>query len=146
MKDTVWEEDTGLILLALPVHEGRDNSLAWHFDKHGRFSVKSAYKVRRADVLRNRRSGGSQGSNGAETDHSWKQDIWKLRRPRKVKHFLWRFAHSSHPLRCNLVQRGMKIDAGCPVCGNRNEDGGHLFFKCRLAKDVWRLKSGKLSS
>ena len=46
-------------------------------------------------------------------------------------------AHNSHPLRSNLVQRGMKIDYNFPICGEIGEDGGHLFFKCRLAKEIW---------
>lgn len=40
VKDIFWEEDAEVIL-ALPVHGGREKSLAWHFDKHGRFSVKT---------------------------------------------------------------------------------------------------------
>jgi hypothetical protein len=44
VREIFWEEDVELIL-ALPVHQGRDNSLAWHYDKHGVFSVKIAYKV-----------------------------------------------------------------------------------------------------
>ena len=30
--------------------------------------------------------------------------------PNKIKHFLWRAAHNSHPLRSNLEFRGMDID------------------------------------
>lgn len=67
----------------------------------------------------------------------WK-DIWKLKCPNKIKHF-WRFAHNSHPLRCNLAQRGMKISTRCPLCDHMGEDGGHLFFKFHLAKHLWRL-------
>ncbi|XP_066373674.1 uncharacterized protein [Miscanthus floridulus] len=33
----------------------------------------------------------------------------------------------------------MDIDTKCPVCARDSEDGGHLFFKCRLAKQVWNL-------
>jgi len=44
----------------LPGHQGRDNNLAWHYDKHGVFSVKSAYKVARADFLRNKSTFGQQ--------------------------------------------------------------------------------------
>jgi hypothetical protein len=43
MKEVFWEEDSAVIL-ALPVHEGRQNSIAWHSDSHGRFSVRSAYR------------------------------------------------------------------------------------------------------
>ena len=31
----------------------------------------------------------------------------------------------------------MKIDTICPIC-RKDEDGGHLFFKCKYAKTVWR--------
>jgi len=132
VRDTFWEEDAELIL-ALPVHQGRDNNLAWHYDKHGVFSVKSAYKVARADFLRNKSNFGQQGGSNCNPGGPWK-NIWKLRCPNKIKHFLWRFAHNSHPLRCNLARRGMKICTRCPVCNHMGEDGGHLFFKCRVAK------------
>jgi hypothetical protein len=52
-----WEEDTRIIL-AIPVHGGMSNLAAWHFDKKGAFSVKSAYKVFREDQLRRKRRGG----------------------------------------------------------------------------------------
>lgn len=51
VRDTFWAKDANLIL-ALPIHQGQENTLAWHFDKHGVFSVKSAYKVAREDRLR----------------------------------------------------------------------------------------------
>ena len=51
---------------------------------------------------------------------------------------MWRLAHNSHPLRGNLIQRGMKIIDKCVVCGATGEDGGHLFFKCKMAKKIWR--------
>lgn len=63
MRDSFWDEDANLIL-ALPVHQGRDNSLAWHFDKHGIFSVKSAYKVAREDFIRNRAANGQHTAGG----------------------------------------------------------------------------------
>jgi hypothetical protein len=31
----------------------------------------------------------------------------------------------------------MKIPTRCPVC-DQLEDGGHLFLKCKLAKQLWR--------
>ena len=43
VKRIFWEEDVKVIL-ALPIHEGRDNLIAWHYDNYGRFSVDSAYK------------------------------------------------------------------------------------------------------
>ena len=136
-RDLFWEEDAALIL-ALPVHQGRDNSAAWHFDKRGVFSVKSVYKVARDDQLRNRTTNGQQSGSNSAPDGVLKQ-MWKLQCPNKTKHFLWRFAHNSHPLRCNLVRRGMVISVKCPVCDHQDEDGGHLFFKCKGARDLWNL-------
>jgi len=32
----------------------------------------------------------------------------------------------------------MRIETRCTVCDSADGDGGHLFFKCCLAKEVWR--------
>jgi len=60
VRDIFWEEDAEIIL-ALSVHEGRDNFLAWHYDDHGLFSVKSASKIYRDDLLRKKDKGSAQG-------------------------------------------------------------------------------------
>jgi len=58
VRDLFWEEDAKLIL-CLPVHEGMDDILAWHYNKNGLFSVKSAYKVCVDDFKRSKtRNGG----------------------------------------------------------------------------------------
>ena len=31
----------------------------------------------------------------------------------------------------------MRIDPKCPVCEPFDEDGGHLFFKCKTVRHVW---------
>jgi len=121
----------------MPVHEGRDNVLAWHYDQHGTYSVCSAYEICRADTIRRRDQTSAQGGSRLNTDPMWDR-IWKLKCPNKIKHFLWCFIHNSHPLRCNLARKGMRIDTICPVCERTNEDGGHLFFKCRLVERVWQ--------
>jgi hypothetical protein len=33
----------------------------------------------------------------------------------------------------------MKIEERCATCNSVGEDGGHLFFKCKVAKQVWGL-------
>lgn len=137
VRDIFWEEDAEVIL-ALPVYQGRSNMVAWHYDKHGVFSVKSAYKVARDTYIRNHTSQGQQGGSNPGPLSLWKR-VWKLSCPNKIKHFLWRFLHNSHPLRDNLIRRGMEIVPRCPVCNQVGEDGGHLFFKCGMARQVWEL-------
>jgi hypothetical protein len=73
VRDTFWAGNADLILV-FPIHQGRENILAWHFDKHGAFSVKSAYKVAREDrvgvqtTAANRRA--TTGNNRVCGNHS----------------------------------------------------------------------------
>lgn len=57
----------------------------------------------------------------------------------KIKRFLWRLAHNSLALRMNLKRRRMKVDTKCIVCQRLDEDGAHLFFKCKEAKKLWQV-------
>lgn len=75
IRDTFWDEDAQLILV-IPVHGGMENMAAWHFDKKGIFSVKSAYKVFRTDQLNKSRSGGASTSNLDPGLESMWKEIW----------------------------------------------------------------------
>jgi len=37
-----------------------------------------------------------------------------------------------------LQRRVMKLDTRCCMCGRFDEDGGHLLFKCKEVRKVWR--------
>lgn len=100
VKELFWEEDQRCIL-ALPVFEGRDNILAWHFDKYGKFSVPSAYKVCRSVVIRSQNCREAQGGSRLEAEPISKK-IWDLKCPSKVKHFLW-------PVAWNLIQNAQSV-------------------------------------
>lgn len=50
VRELFWEEDVKFIL-ATPTNPGHEDSLAWHYDKRGVFSVKSAYHVRDDEKL-----------------------------------------------------------------------------------------------
>lgn len=125
------------MILAIPVHGALDNKVAWHFDKKGKFSVKSAYKVFKTDQIIKSRSGEASSSNPDSGRAAVWSKIWKTNCANKVKHFMWRFCHNSHPLRANLKRKGMKIDTRCVVCNRLDEDGAHLFFKCKYMSKVW---------
>lgn len=51
VREIFWEEDAEHIL-SIPVHEGIDDIVAWHYNSNGIFSVKSAYKVYVDDMKR----------------------------------------------------------------------------------------------
>jgi hypothetical protein len=72
----------------------------------------------------------AQVGHGSTTD-SLKTEVfgklWKLQCPPKVHHFLWRFAHNSHPLYMNIARKGVQLDTRCAICNTLFEDGGICF-------------------
>lgn len=127
------------VVLAIPLRANRPDCLAWHFDSKGIFSVKSTYRVSvHIEALGHGPSSGiTVQCPTMGTIFPWKK-IWDIRAPNKVKHFAWRLAHNSLPLRRKIRSRGMEVDTLCPMCTRLDEDAGHLFFKCKHAKAIWR--------
>lgn len=58
--------------------------------------------------------------------------------PNKVQVFAWRLAHNILPLKRKIESRNIELDTRCPMCYRLDEDAGHLLFKCKYAKKVWR--------
>ncbi|EEC79285.1 hypothetical protein OsI_20088 [Oryza sativa Indica Group] len=138
VNDLFWPEDAATIL-ATQVDENLEDWPTWHFDSKGLFSVKSAYKlavqIREKEKCRDA-SGSSLNTSHADT-LQWEK-IWNMEVPNKIKMFVWRLAHNSLPVRCNIRRRGMESDNLCPMCNRFDEDCGHLFLKCKGVKECWR--------
>lgn len=79
-----------------------------------------------------------EGSLGQQETSSFWQRLWKIRCPARVHHFLWRFAHNSHPLFRNVECIGVGLDTRCVICRRQAKDGGHLFLRCKEVKKIWR--------
>jgi hypothetical protein len=78
-------------------------------------------------------------SDRGDRPTTWSK-IWGLQVTNKIKMFLWRFTHNSLLVQNKLVRKGVKrVDKRFPVCLRFDEDCGHLFFKCKLVKELWRL-------
>lgn len=136
VRQTFWEEDVEHIL-SIPVHTDMKDVVGWHFDSKGQFSVRSAYKVQKAMQRRNDTRSPATSSGDPSGDQVWKK-LWKFNCPNKIKHFLWRLGHDSIALRMTLKRRGLDLDTKCVACNRLDEDGGHLFFKCKEVKKIWR--------
>ncbi|KAE8807831.1 retrotransposon unclassified [Hordeum vulgare] len=129
-------------ILQIPLREGVPDFVAWQYDSKGSHSVKSAYKlqVKLGKLLK---QGGVGSSTATATisqraDDSWTR-LWKLRGPRNIQMFTWRLKHESLAFRLNLKKRGVPVeDTKCLFCGRADEDGGHLFIKCKFTKAAWR--------
>uniref|UniRef100_A0ACD5UP38 Uncharacterized protein n=1 Tax=Avena sativa TaxID=4498 RepID=A0ACD5UP38_AVESA len=126
-------------ILSISICDSMDDNLAWHFDPKEVFSVKSAYKL--GVMLRDRMKGREAACSRESTQDSvvkfnWKK-IWDLRAPNKLKMFVWRLAHNSLVSRMKIMRMGVDLDTACPLCHRLNEDGGHIFLKCKMAKACW---------
>lgn len=133
-----FHEDDVQAILSIPISEHAGDFLAWHFDSKGIFSVKSAYKVH-AEMLKMEVS--RQGGQSSVSDNRHSEifsALWNIKCPPRVHHFLWRFAHNSHPMYMNISRKGVDLDTRCAACGKYFEDGGHLFLKCKHVKQRWR--------
>jgi hypothetical protein len=131
VKDMFWKIDADVIL-ATPIRDDFEDFFAWHFDSKGIFTVKSAYKL-----FAKKRDGPQQSSSAQDEQSMQWEKIWKLACPPKIKQFLWRFAHNSLPLKLNIKRRGIECDTICVCCHRLDEDGAHLFFKCKQVKSLW---------
>ncbi|CAO1943396.1 unnamed protein product [Urochloa humidicola] len=134
---SIFGDEDAEAILRLPVHLQWEDSPAWHFESKGNFTVKSAYKVCVEVQKRERNKTMSSGTRIIASEEIFWKKVWNLYVPSKIKHFAWRLAHDTLPLRTNLERRKMKIENKCVMCNRTHEDGAHLFFKCREAKGVW---------
>ncbi|XP_073362839.1 uncharacterized protein [Aegilops tauschii subsp. strangulata] len=113
---------------------------AWHYDKRGVFSVRSAYKMisgikhQREEWLEHRAS----NSNKEAEKKAWSQ-IWKVKIPSKVRVFVWRLAQMSLPTGTVRHSRKMATSPSCSICNEEVDSWRHSLFDCRMARCVWAL-------
>src|SRR5438105_1261016 len=105
--------------------------------QRGMFSVKSVYHL--GVTLRDVAHARSASSSSSSDVHGSKwTSIWNLKMPGNMKIFLWRLVHNSLPLRLNIQRKHVELDTRCPVCARFDEDGCHLFLRCKFVKQIWR--------
>lgn len=87
------------VILNIPLGSvNLEDAWAWHYERTGQFTVRSAYRLltetrrRREDWL----TGSAENSNVADYKSQWRR-LWKLKIPGKLKNFAWRLARNSIP-------------------------------------------------
>ena len=63
--------------------------------------------------------------------------LWTAKVIPKVKFFMWRLITRAVPTGSRLQEKGIVGDFRCLVCGGLNESIQHVFFECKLSKEVW---------
>ncbi|XP_073358296.1 uncharacterized protein [Aegilops tauschii subsp. strangulata] len=118
---------------------------AWHHEKHGFFSVKSAYNMLVA--TRNRREAwleeGPGPSSSRAEERAWKH-LWKTQVPGKVRMFLWRLSKYSLPTNDVQAHRHMSDSPCCGLCGAR-DSWHHSLVECTSSRSVWALMNEEIT-
>jgi ribosomal protein L32 len=147
----VWKEETltryfyqfdvdEILKIKLPSGIEED-FVAWHYEKTGCFSVRSAYRL--SIELRDLDSTGSSTRPDGERP-VWKK-LWKLPIPQKVKVFAWKLAHNGLANEGNKKARKIAVLSSCKLCGGE-ETTHHVVIQCPHARNLrqamrqrWRL-------
>lgn len=113
----------------------RDDSFLWKHNRYGNFSVKSTYWLAREAKVREC----NHEALALPSLNSIKEKIWKTPTAPKIRNFLWKSLSEALPLAELILNRGMKVDERCQVCGVEGESIQHLLFECDCARYVWAL-------
>ena len=133
IRSLFWSVDVHRIL-QIPIYSGREDLIAWHPNRNGLFTVKSAYHCQWAHKFASRNYTSVAGGSGLQP--VWKK-LWKLSMSSKVKIFVWRALHGCIPCFAILVNKHITNIVNCPVCKTEAEDIRHILFSCSRAREVW---------
>lgn len=120
-------------ILEIPISQyTKEDRVYWAATKNDRFSVKTSYHIA-VEIFSNC---GKSLASPSTNDKLWRQ-IWNVRIPPKVNHFLWRVCRDNLPTKDNLRKRRMTVDPVCCMCGEEMETTLHILFRCTYAIQVW---------
>ncbi|KAK4389823.1 putative ribonuclease H protein [Sesamum angolense] len=113
------------------------DTMVWHYNKNGKFSVKSASHLAQSIALENRSPLDGQCSTRSS---NW-QFIWSTKVPNKIKVFLWRLCREAIPTTSNLLRQRCVVEQACLTCGVDTKTTKHVFLECSYARHVWALSN-----
>jgi ribonuclease HI len=124
----VFSSDIADKILRTPLHcQVEEDKIIWKAERHGRYSVRSAYRLCVAELV--------------DSSHLWRpgywSGIWNLKVPPKVKNLVWRMCRGCLPTRVRLLDKGVTCPTNCASCDSQHEDLYHVFFACPFAIQVW---------
>lgn len=105
-----------------------EDCIAWHYERNGNFTVRSAYNLA-ASLNRNTQGGASSSASCAEDRSIW-DVIWKMNIPERIKNFGWRIETNTLATKRNKCRRTIVHDSVCEICGNGEEDEFHAVISC----------------
>lgn len=118
---------------------------AWHYEKSGIFSVRSAYrkcwyKAERQPLAWEEDMLGRSDTRVQQNEWC---ELWKIKVSSKIRIFLWHLATLSIPTGDVRHRRNMRPDRGCSLFGG-DDSWRHALLECNLAKCVWALERDEI--
>jgi hypothetical protein len=109
-----------------------EDRMIWSGTPSGQFSVRSAYHM---EVAQHSIAFASC-SNPAMHSLVWKL-LWRLDIPRSTQLILWQACQNILPTKQKLFQRKIVEDPLCQMCGQMEEQVGHVLWSCTTAQAIW---------
>lgn len=133
-----WQDDVNEILKIPLANWDALDTQVWHYAKHGRYTVSSAYHL--AMKLRQKQEENETGASSRPVQRNW-NFVWSLKVPNKVRLFLCRVLHNSLPTNSELQRRHLFDENLCGICGQQGETILHLFRDCHFARQYWAISN-----
>jgi hypothetical protein len=112
LQEFFTQVDIDVILNILLCNQSQPNFWAWHHDRKGVFTVRSAYRM-----LIMRRALSENAARSTRKEEDIFVEGHGLMVPSKVRVFLWRLARHSLPSADVLHHRNMVDHGRCALCG-----------------------------
>ena len=110
-------------ILRTPIRGTGEDFWAWEPERHGCYTVKSAYRC----IYNEKWQSDEQERASTSGDLTWKQ-IWRLCVPPKVRVFWWRVVNGFLPAKGVLHKRHIERVPNCDVCGAEEESINHVLM------------------
>ncbi|KAL5570726.1 hypothetical protein UlMin_020323 [Ulmus minor] len=119
-----FHEDEANAILSLPLpRRTTPDTLLWHYDKSGNYTVRSGYWL--ANQCR------SVPSSSTVSLNSWWKRFWRLRIPSKIRVFIWKAFHNWIPSSVNLASHGVPSPKRCSICNETDDTTLHALWGCK---------------
>ncbi|KAL5566290.1 hypothetical protein UlMin_029454 [Ulmus minor] len=126
---TSFHPDEAEAILSLPLPRQKvPDSLLWHYDKSGHYTIRSGY------WLASKNKGVPSSSTTSHT--AWWQRFWRLRIPPKIRVFLWKAFHNWIPSSVNLARHGVPTQARCSNCNETDDTTLHALWGCKILESL----------
>ncbi|KAL5548874.1 hypothetical protein UlMin_004105 [Ulmus minor] len=119
-----FHKDEANAILSLPLpRRTTPDTLLWHYDKSGHYTVRSGYWL--ANKCR------SVPSSSTSSLNSWWKQFWRLRVPSKIRVFIWKAFHNWIPSSINLANHGVSSQKRCLICNKADDTTLHALWGCK---------------